>query len=791
MPTCFFIESTSIKKPHPFFSKAGIEPSTSTLPPEPKDKLIEIIDDEIILVEPQAINTIAGSTSVPSPTPPISQVSNSSVDGGSRHDPIIIDASFTHIPVPQRSVLETAPGRSSLKRVTERSTRKLVTECSISTPKPAAKSAYSIFAPRQSKPSIRVSCSTPKTHNTLETPFPDSNSQHVRGPQSSFPSPSIPFKTRGPVHHTIIEQVPEHPPFYRLDDATATSLDSSQYIPSTTSNKDAYLEMIPDEHIRSHPSISRLVNACKSQAPSSGIPTPSQKAWTDKWRPTHANEVLGNEMHALYLKDWLNALQIENSPLKPQAEETKDNKKGKANDERKRKRPRIVRAIEKKKGRKKQRIDSDEEDWIVNSDETSEGGFEQAETDDEDEDLPRPIRSRIFRMDSDHDPPSPPLSEPPLNTHTFTDRLTNTILITGPPGCGKTSAVYACAEELGWEVFEVYPGIGKRNAANLDNLIGDVGKNHLVRKTQTRGVEPKTSVDARNAFSALLGKAKPKESVTAKQDEVPISETVASGIQPHPPPTDGYPGSPSGSALSVRQSLILLEEVDILFKEDASFWPAITNFIKTCKRPVICTCNGDYCSLFVPRQSAHKDSDTSLIPISDLPLQDILAFQPCPTPMAVSYFQALCCTEGYLVDREYLSHIYESTHMLDPVDLSNVPVTSVASRGLPVPDLRRTLHHLQFWCSDRSFPRPGLASGCSSYSNLLDSFEDLADWHWHTARMNTLDPSLRQSEAQHADLISFADSYLLQSPLDTSEVSPNPNRFAEWWRITDMFLCYK
>lgn len=30
--------------------------------------------------------------------------------------------------------------------------------------------------------------------------------------------------------------------------------------------------------------------------------------------------------------------------------------------------------------------------------------------------------------------------------------LCNTVLITGPPGVGKTAAVYACAQELGFKV---------------------------------------------------------------------------------------------------------------------------------------------------------------------------------------------------------------------------------------------------------------------------------------------------------------------------------------------------
>ncbi|ORY80274.1 hypothetical protein BCR35DRAFT_259765, partial [Leucosporidium creatinivorum] len=59
--------------------------------------------------------------------------------------------------------------------------------------------------------------------------------------------------------------------------------------------------------------------------------------------------------------------------------------------------------------------------------------------------------------------------------------LTNLILLKGPHGSGKTSTVHAVANELNWSVFEVYPGIGKRGAKDIERYVGDVGKNHMVR----------------------------------------------------------------------------------------------------------------------------------------------------------------------------------------------------------------------------------------------------------------------------------------------------------------------
>lgn len=198
--------------------------------------------------------------------------------------------------------------------------------------------------------------------------------------------------------------------------------------------------------------------------------------WTDRWRPTRAAHVLGNESQAEYMRNWLrqHRLSYKDDPLyKKRVIQTRI-------------------AQRKRRGRppKTDEFDSDEEAW-----------FEQ------------------FR-------------ESASSAGASDDRVTNCILLTGATGVGKSAAVYACAAELDFDVFEIYPGMCRRNGKELAAAVGQLGRNHMV----------------------------------AHEHE--------------------------NKQKTPRQSLILLDEVDVLFDEDIGFWPAVIELIGESRRPVVLTCTG-------------------------------------------------------------------------------------------------------------------------------------------------------------------------------------------------------
>ena len=392
----------------------------------------------------------------------------------------------------------------------------------ISSPRRADKPAHPFFL---SKPKTSTQPKTSPKHIVKTAPYPDRSSQHVKGFQTPLQtsSPFI-FPCRKKEKRPSSDQSLEDPVRY----AFLKRKDTSDYLPASLPSPFPRVQSRPPDIPDKHEVMTHFINKASENLQ-------SRRPWSEKWRPSCAQDVLGNEKSAIYLRDWLRALELQlgdgNVTNPPEAKDAVFKETAKASN-RGIKRPRVVRTVEKTRGRKKLRHDSDDsDDWIVYTDE-----------------------------ESGDDVATQPEIEPPLSLECSQNsdiqifgqnlgQLHNTILLTGPHGIGKTAAVYACAEELDWDVFEVYPGIGKRNGASLENYIGEVGKNHLVHQTRS-----------------LFRK---REDLDVTSDE-----------------THDRPGK------SIRQSLILLEEVDILFKEDSNFWNTVTGIIKECKRPVVCTCNG-------------------------------------------------------------------------------------------------------------------------------------------------------------------------------------------------------
>ncbi|XP_036050315.1 ATPase family AAA domain-containing protein 5 [Onychomys torridus] len=281
--------------------------------------------------------------------------------------------------------------------------------------------------------------------------------------------------------------------------------------------------------------------------------------------------------------------------------------------------------------------------------------------------------------------------------------LCNTVLITGPTGVGKTAAVYACAQELGFKIFEVNAS-SQRSGRQILSQLKEATQSHQVDKQGVNSQKPCFF----NNYN--LGKSPKKLNspgkVVISPRKLPPSSPKGSGQKRVLPPKTlaNYFKVPSksknneevgalmgnnkgikNSSLEQRQiiqtkstnannsnvkeigaeessrknatSLILFEEVDIIFDEDTGFLNAVKTFMATTKRPVVLTTNDPTFSL-----------------VFDGCFEEINFNIPSLLNVA-SYLQVICLVENFRTDLKDF-------------------VTLLTANAC---DIRKSILYLQFW----------------------------------------------------------------------------------------------
>ncbi|KAI6087280.1 P-loop containing nucleoside triphosphate hydrolase protein [Hypoxylon rubiginosum] len=360
------------------------------------------------------------------------------------------------------------------------------------------------------------------------------------------------------------------------------------------------------DNSKTHPAIIYTYHSIQTGLSAFDKSTCETVAWTQKYAPPSAERVLQNGREAELLRDWLINLKVQ--AVDTGATESVAKSKSVA--------------LAKSKGKRKKKL----EGFIVSSDDEAD---ELNEVDDVERDEPPDssqsnVKKTVVRS---------------TRSSRDSGRLANAVVLSGPHGSGKTATVYAIAKELDFEVFEINPG-ARRNGKDVLEKVGDMTRNHLVQ--QHKG---DASIDGTGKQGTVAAFFKPKATgapgPTKKPAELPTAKDVKK------------------PAKSQKQSLILLEEADILYEEDKQFWATVISMITQSKRPFIMTCN-----------------DEALLPLQSINLHGIFRFSPPSKDLAVDLLILIAANEGHALRRQAVETLYDSRCQ----------------------DLRASITELNYWC---------------------------------------------------------------------------------------------
>ncbi|GAA5981057.1 hypothetical protein JCM10908_003967 [Rhodotorula pacifica] len=413
----------------------------------------------------------------------------------------------------------------------------------------------------------------------------------------------------------------------------------------------ASLPFLLPSPLPTHPLLDRLAAPFRSSgASASTFENQNQSRdslWTAKYAPQDAEEVLGStsRQSAGWLKEWLEELKVVGTGDPP------------ANG--KKRRRKVARGIDptKKKKKKKKRRHDGLEDFMASS------------SDEEDDDDDRSdLASSPFGSDVDYSAAEdededdlllhghghagisrPRASSASSSQPSVFPSLTNLILLQGPSGSGKSSTVHAVARQLGYEVFEVFPGFGRRAAKDLERYVGDAARNHVVNGGSPR----KRGAGGGGMLAAMFGKQVQKKQQQQAATATANGGTASTSKDRHTPePKSAREEQPDAGP---TQSLILIDEVDVFFKHEEDCWAGIAALAMQSRRPIIMTCT----------DSAHVPFDTlnlqRVLPAAGHSPLSYLPFDAPEPDLATAFLSLVALNEGHVIPSTSLRKLYDSS----------------------------------------------------------------------------------------------------------------------------------
>nr|XP_027089811.1 uncharacterized protein LOC113710932 isoform X2 [Coffea arabica] len=228
--------------------------------------------------------------------------------------------------------------------------------------------------------------------------------------------------------------------------------------------------------------------------------------------------------------------------------------------------------------------------------------------------------------------------------------LKNVLLVTGPVGSGKSAAIYACAEEQGFQVLEVNAS-DWRSGALVKHRFGEALGSHWLQHK----VDNTASSDKK-----YLSKSSPEIIEVTKGSEDEVVELIPLSDEDDPQLICN--GNSILDCQNEIKTLILFEDVDATLSEDHGFLSTIQQLAQTAKRPMILTAN----------------NYNPILP-NNLDRLEVSFKMPSPAEL-LGLGHMVCAAEKAEIEPWLINRLIDSC------------------QG----DIRKTIMYLQFWCQGQN-----------------------------------------------------------------------------------------
>ncbi|CAE6512282.1 unnamed protein product [Rhizoctonia solani] len=541
---------------------------------------------------------------------------------------------------------------------------------------------HAFFKPRKAAVISESQGGKGKFKGGVEPPWPTLDSIHVgQSTESIIETPVCPIpKRRAALSQTMVsdEATRAWAEMYERSRAEDDLLDLS------TTQVDAWASLrhprddgagIPEEHMK-EPAIARFSDPAQAFG-----------------QPSKSQEILGNQTEVGLIKEWLNKLALKRKEDEEREIREAIEAQQKKNEEEQEPEPEPEVGKKRKKKEKKDKAPVViQRDMIVRgvAKPKRRAKLNQNEYD------PEMIDDDDFIDDGNEDP-----------VQFQYNMLGSTLVVCGGVGSGKSAAIHACAQELGWTVFEIYPGIGKRGigANGLAGWVGDAGMNHLVN---------------------------------AKANKEQVS-----------------------------QSVILLDQVDMWFEQDSQYWSAITNLVNESMRGVIMTTNDMYA--FADVFPVHMYYELDHVE-PDLASSYLYAQARAALLHQAGGVETEADVLRKLPSRQAFRELYHKTALaprLPSFAIQDIPVHPHPSQMDRLRDLGRALEEVKFWvvhgrnCQEREDREP-LEVREAWDACGYDVVESLGDWSQpRVVRQSGREKPVEAMRLERfADTLSWVDAHL-------------------------------